>query len=52
MIYKEEDEVREILKNLYLNGTFFNIDGKVDINIAAYSKESFQKSFRLLLVKF
>lgn len=43
MIYKEEDAVKEILKNLYLNGAFYNIDGKIDVNIAAYSKESFSK---------
>lgn len=38
-----QDEIFEILKGLYLNGGFYNIDGDIDIDISAYGKDSFTK---------
>jgi len=35
-----EDEVFQILKSLYLTGNFFNIDGKLDVDISSYGNES------------
>lgn len=42
-IVSSEEEVFDILKVLYLNGSFYNVDGKVDIDISSYGKESFSK---------
>ena len=35
-----QGEIFQILKNLYLSGNFFNIDGKLDIDISSYGNES------------
>ena len=44
-----QDEVFEILKGLYLNGSFYNIDGEIDIDISAYGKESFAKIMNVVM---
>ena len=38
-----------ILKSLYLNGNFFNIDGKLDINISSYGNESLTKIIKAVI---
>lgn len=44
-----EDEVFQVLKSLYLNGNFFNIDGKLDINISSYGNESLTKIIKAVI---
>ena len=38
-----EEDTFNILKGLYLNGSFYNVDGKLDIDISAYGNESLNK---------
>jgi len=38
-----EDEVFQILKGIYLKGSFYNVDGKLDIDVSSYGNESLTK---------
>lgn len=44
-----QDEVFEILKGLYLNGSFYNVDGKLNIDISSYGKGSFKEIMQLVV---
>lgn len=35
-----EEEVFQVLKNIYLTGNFYNIDGKIEVDISSYGNES------------
>jgi hypothetical protein len=44
-----EDEVFQILKGVYLNGSFYNIDGKLDVDISSYGSDSLNKIVRTVI---
>ncbi|WP_353892472.1 hypothetical protein PRVXH_001818 [Proteinivorax hydrogeniformans] len=46
-----EDEVFEVLKGLYLGGTFYNVEGKLDVDISSYGNESLNRIVKLVLDK-
>ena len=44
-----EDEVFQVLKGIYLSGSFYNIDGKLDIDVSSYGNESLTKIIRTVI---
>jgi len=44
-----EEEVFNVLKDLYLHGGFYNVEGKINVDISTYGNESLNKILRLVL---
>jgi len=44
-----EDEIFQILKNLYLTGNFFNIDGRIDVDISSYGNDSLNNIIKTVM---
>lgn len=50
-IFSLEEDVFNILKELYLNGSFYNIDGRLNVDISDYGNESLNKIISLIIGK-